>query len=494
MIVNPSKNQTLHCLAFNNTTSTASLNYVEAGAIKSIQTDFLYQSEHPLNITFDKIPSLVFNFMTDLSIVSYTVVLGKELAVPGTFSLIQHTLVNTSNCWNDVTLVYNRSDNSYITINAQPNDCLVTTPKVDFQYQLNNNWISIPIAPNSSSPESYFKFPFIHMDTKNYQIFSETQSFEIQQLITNFFTNFAQNRQLPIRIALIFTQAGSSLSQEIFGTVTKIETDTNNCILDLNSIAIVTAEAIQNVAALTSLNSCLISSTVTVTSVFQKQQISNTEPTTGISGKTAIVFNFQVKNDQILLQNLTGQQQQFFISFFDADGNIILEQTTVFDPIQSCFFDIISKVSLKNTCVVLFPTLTPICIEKYHSGVVTTQQQILQLTESTTSRIQYQVYQKKLTVPNITFYQECFNVDVTITESQFPFYPGDYAVRQKAFITDMKTAFRPSIFITNDIDYQLSYDVIIDQTSIILIYFWIIISVLLIIAVAVTAFYSLKQQ
>eukprot|EP00702_Spironucleus_salmonicida_P003364 EST44655.1 Hypothetical protein SS50377_15664 [Spironucleus salmonicida] len=118
MHLSPTKNQTLHCLAFNNTISIATLHYVQDGTVQSLSTDFTYQSGIPLEITFNDVKTAQFNFMTEFSIISYEIVLGKELSVPGTFSLIQHTMVNTSNCWNNVTLVYNRSRNSYLSINA----------------------------------------------------------------------------------------------------------------------------------------------------------------------------------------------------------------------------------------------------------------------------------------------------------------------------------------------------------------------------------------
>ncbi|KAH0572024.1 hypothetical protein SS50377_26226 [Spironucleus salmonicida] len=492
--LSPTKNQTLHCLAFNNTVSIATLHYVQDGAVQSLSTDFTYQSGIPLEITFNDVKMAQFNFMTELSIISYEIVLGKELSVPGTFSLIQHTMVNTSNCWNNVTLVYNRSRNSYLSINAEPNDCQISTPAVEFQYQVDSTWISIPIAPNSSSPATYYKLPFVHLDTHNYQIFAETSSADIQQSLLSFFKQFQKDRQLKMRLSLNYTQSGSSLSQQIFGEVIQIQTDTNNCITDLNLITIVTSTAIQNIADLSSLKTCISSSFIMATSVFQKTQQVRQEATNGFAERTGIVFFFDVENMSLLTQNLTGQTQQLFISFYDANQEIISEQTIEYAPIQSCFYKIITQVSFKDTCIIVFPTLTPECLDKYKDGVLTQQQEVLQMTSDTQSRIQFQVYKKRLVIQNKSFFTECFSEADTIEHSQFPFFPGDYHVRQKGFIQELKKSFITRIFITNEYDYQLSLNVIVDQKSIILIYFWVIISLITIVAVVATSVLALRQQ
>ncbi|KAH0572063.1 hypothetical protein SS50377_26266 [Spironucleus salmonicida] len=487
----------IKCVAFNNTLSKAKLNYIDAGSTKSIETEFQYFSEGSLTIYFDKIPAGVFSIMTKLTIISYTMLLQEQLEVPGQFSLITNTLVNTSNCWSDLSLNYSRSGKtSYLNLSGTPNDCLITDPTVSLQYQVGSQWKQIAIAPLDPAPADYegYKLPFVHLSTKFYRLNFSDSTAEIQKQIDTFFTEFTADRQMQIRLSMHFTQPGSSLEQQIFSYIRNISSQSMECQTAIDGFGSITSQTLQIVGNLSSLNTCQKgASVVNSSAIFTSKQYIDQADFETIVNTGGILFMFKNTNESILTDS-TATTILVFVTLIAADGSIIREEGKYYPAVLSCFYKFMTLVSYSDTCVVFFPVQSERCIQLYSKNIITKIQQVLQVDSSYASRQTYQSYEYHLQFESVIYYKTCLNRKNETDSSIYLFYHGDYYNRQNAFIKNLKISFRPLMLINNIYDSQYSYFCEIDSFNALKLTLCLVFGSVLIIVVIVTIIIAVKAN
>ncbi|KAH0573865.1 hypothetical protein SS50377_23800 [Spironucleus salmonicida] len=469
MLVKNINPQPIKCQAFNNTASTATLNYMDVTA-KSIKANFQYFSDRPIEIYFQNVEAAIFKKMAELSIISYSVKLQDELDVSGTFSLIQNTLVNTSNCWNIMTLNYSRSgDSSYINLTANPNDCIITTPTVQFQYLVGSVWKNVAIAPLASPPPDYegYKKPFVHMTTKFYRVNRSDSTAEVQAQMDDFFIEFSKNRLMKTRLFLEFTQSGSTLTQQIFSPISNIVTVSNECQTAISGFGTISTDFLQVVGDLTQLREC-ITDIVTVQSsmILNDTQIFDDRLFSVMVGMATLMFKFSSPQDA-MLELPSSPNALVIMSFLDADGKVVREEAKEYTISLSCFYKISAIISYAETCIVFFPVQTDRCVQLYSKAAKTRFQQILQADAATASRLIYQVYEFTMPFESVPYFRTCLRENTTSMNTTFTFFQGSYSARQHAFVDTLKTSFQPLVMFNNDYDFQFQYVVGIDQTSLI---------------------------
>ncbi|KAH0572065.1 hypothetical protein SS50377_26270 [Spironucleus salmonicida] len=450
----------IKCQAFNNSLSIAKLNYVDARTTKSIETEFQYFSNGSLKILFDSIPAKDFDVMNKLSIISYTMLLQEQLEVPGQFSLITNTLVNTSNCWSDLSLNYSRSGTtSYLNLSGTPNDCLINDPKIFIQYQVNGTWNSIPIAPLDPAPADYegYKLPFVHLSTKFYRLNFSDSTAEIQKQIDTFFTEFTADRQMQIRLSMHFTQPGSSLEQQIFSYIRNISSQSMECNTQLEAFGAVSSGTLQIVGDLTAFNSCQVGTAfVNSSAIFMYQQNNDRRPINVIASMGGILFVLPSKNESVLTDPSV-TDIILFITLIKEDGTILREEVKYYKAVLSCFYNFLTLVSYTDTCLIFFPVQSERCVELYSHKVKTRIQQILQPTAASSSRLVHQVYEFVMPFESVNYFKTCLKGQNTTRDSTYKFYPGDFPQRQAGFVDNLASSFQPLIIINNDQDFQFAY-------------------------------------
>ncbi|KAH0573901.1 hypothetical protein SS50377_23836 [Spironucleus salmonicida] len=452
------------CVAFNNSKAVVYLQYLDAGAVKEITSEFQYYSDRNLTVEVKSVANATFQAMALLSRLAYKVNISGQLEFPGSFYRIQNTQANISNCWSDLQLKYLRvGPGAYLSLEVQPNFCAIRDPVLEFQYLVSGEWHSIEIKANTSTGPGGFKFPYVHLDTKFYQVFKDQLNESQQNEFNMFFEQFTIDRSLQLRMQMHYTTVGSTLIKQIVSQVLVTQSDDNKFLEKINLKSGVNSNEFDVIGNFYSLVDEDEKYNVKLQILFQQQQLELIEQLKNLAQLISLTFKHAYQNMSIL-QLPDNLQMQFFFVIYD-DETIIHEESVFVDVIISCFTAMNIIVSRSETSVVLFPTNTERCAKLYSKGLPIYVEQVLQLDETTVSRTTFQSMLKELKFEPRQFYKLELGRANALTTSNFTLAEGDFYQRQKAYISKAKSSTMTLTYVTNNFEFFKILDVSFEDTA-----------------------------
>ncbi|KAH0573921.1 hypothetical protein SS50377_23856 [Spironucleus salmonicida] len=452
------------CVAFNNSKAVVYLQYLDAGAVKEITSEFQYYSDRNLTVEVKSVANATFQAMALLSRLAYKVNISGQLEFPGSFYRIQNTQANISNCWSDLQLKYLRvGPGAYLSLEAQPNFCAIRDPVLEFQYLVSGEWHSIEIKANTSTGPGGFKFPYVHLDTKFYQVFKDQLNESQQNEFNMFFEQFTIDRSLQLRMQMHYTTAGSTLIKQIVSQVLVTQSDNNQYLENIKVRSIVSSLGFDVIGEFSQLADIDQKYKVQLQVLFQQMQLELYNDLYNLAQMLSITFYFREENISVL-QLPDNLQMQFFFVIYD-DETIIHEESVFVDVIISCFTAMNIIVSRSETSVVVFPTNTERCAKLYSNGLPIYVEQVLQLDKTTVSRTTFQAMLKELKFEPRQFYKLELGRANALTTSNFTLAEGDFYQRQKAYISKAKSSTMTLTYVTNNFEFFNNLDIAFEDTA-----------------------------
>ncbi|KAH0577867.1 hypothetical protein SS50377_21221 [Spironucleus salmonicida] len=204
----PSKTSAAQCDQFDGADATIVLNF-PGTPIKAENLNHKFAAQQIVNI------SLLF---TDSE---FEDIIGQEQAnytftldivpIQGAVSQIEHTQVNSQQCWKHAQFIYDFTDNFLFQINVEPNLCHVTGAVTVFlEYSDKNGVIySVPILPKDSIVDGYHTV-YNHLATKIFIQSREDLGISQKPLFNKFVTAFEQDKGQVLYLVVYYESIDSN--------------------------------------------------------------------------------------------------------------------------------------------------------------------------------------------------------------------------------------------------------------------------------------------
>ncbi|CAL6116009.1 Conserved_hypothetical protein [Hexamita inflata] len=323
---------------------------------------FEYKFNEPIDVTF-KLSKDEYKQIYPKENAMYELWYDVNLVkVNSSVNTITHTKYNGTNCYKDIDLTYTIYENIQINVNSSNCDVkLDLFTQVYIEYQVNNTIEQIPILPciNDCDPAEYMITSTNYKKIKMFNVLSTVNS---KDHMSNFFTNFINNRRIPIYFVIKYQINGvfAIITQKIYNYYS---VDTLRCTIDDSIFSLAGTLNPHNLHMqyrYTSLNQ-LNCDTQGVTKV--KIDIYIFDQITSYRGNQVLPLNefnnnigatFEINNELTTLRNNFSEEETtsiIVVSYLDEDGQIIWESIQVDRAYIGCISKATMHLYRNQTCI-----------------------------------------------------------------------------------------------------------------------------------------------